>query len=85
MTARVFLRDQIRALSEKYEVTVFANMCDPQELAGFISGVRFQPVPIERAIAPMKDLAALWRMVWLLRRGRFDLVHSVTPKAGQWP
>ena len=34
MTARVFLRDQIRALSEKYEVTVFANMCDPQELAG---------------------------------------------------
>lgn len=82
MTAMVFLRDQIRALSEKYEVTVFANMRDSQELAGLWSGVRFQPVPIERAIAPMKDLAALWRMVWLLRRGRFDLVHSVTPKAG---
>lgn len=82
MTARVFLRDQIRALSEKYEVTVFANMCNSQDLAGLWSGVHFQPVPIERTIAPMKDLATLWRMVWLLRRGRFDLVHSVTPKAG---
>lgn len=82
MTARVFLRDQIRALSEKYEVTVFANMCDSQDLVGLWSGVHLQSVPIERTIAPMKDLAALWRMVWLLRRGRFDLVHSVTPKAG---
>ena len=81
-TARVFLRDQIRALSEKYEVTVFANIHDSQEFAGLWSGVRFQPVPIERAIAPMKDLAALWQMVRLLRQGRFDLVHSITPKAG---
>lgn len=82
MTAKVFLRDQIRALSERYEVTVFANMGDPQELAGLWSGVHLQTVPIERAIAPLKDLLALWRMARLLRRGRFDLVHSVTPKAG---
>ena len=26
MTAKVFLRDQIRALSEMYEVTLFANV-----------------------------------------------------------
>ena len=37
---------------------------------------------IERDIAPLKDLIALWQMTRELRRGRFDLVHSVTPKAG---
>jgi glycosyltransferase involved in cell wall biosynthesis len=82
MPAKVFLRNQIRALSERYDVTVFANMPDPRELAEVWSAVRLKHVPIEREIAPLKDLVTLWRMVWLLRRGRFDLVHSMTPKAG---
>lgn len=82
MTAKVFLRDQIRALSETYEVTLFANMRCPQEAEALGKEVRLQAVLIERDIAPLKDLIALWQMTRKLRRGRFDLVHSVTPKAG---
>ena len=82
MTAKVFLRDQIRALSEMYEVTLFANVRCLQDSETLGKEVCLQTVPIERDIAPLKDLIALWQMTRELRRGRFDLVHSVTPKAG---
>lgn len=82
MTAKVFLRDQIRALSEMYEVTLFANVQSLQDIETLGKRVYLQTVPIERDIAPLKDLIALWQMIRRLRRGRFDLVHSVTPKAG---
>jgi glycosyltransferase involved in cell wall biosynthesis len=40
------------------------------------------PVPMEREIAPLRDLAAWWRIYRILRRLRPDLVNSGTPKAG---
>lgn len=40
------------------------------------------PVPMEREIAPLRDLAALWRLYRVLRRMRPVLVNSGTPKAG---
>jgi glycosyltransferase involved in cell wall biosynthesis len=43
---------------------------------------RFFRIPIERRISPLSDLLALARLVSLFREQRFDLVHSITPKAG---
>ncbi len=40
------------------------------------------PVRIERKISPWRDFLAICQMVRLFRRYRFQLVHSVTPKAG---
>ena len=45
-------------------------------------GVRTAAVPMERRIAPLKDIASLWRLVRLFRKERPDMVHSMTPKAG---
>lgn len=81
-TVKAFLRDQIRALGENYEVTVFANSRNAAETGMPNGTVRLQSVAIEREIAPWRDLAALWHTVRWLRRGGFDVVHSVTPKAG---
>lgn len=46
-------------------------------------GVRFLTIPaLARPLRPWRDLLALAAMVRLLRRGRFDVVHLHTSKAG---
>ena len=79
MTVQAFLREHIRAAAEQFDVTVVANAA-----AADLEGVaaRLIPVPIERRIAPLADLNALLKLIGIFRRERFDLVHSVTPKAG---
>jgi glycosyltransferase involved in cell wall biosynthesis len=35
-----------------------------------------------REVSPVKDVVALWKIYRFIRRGRFDLVHTHTSKAG---
>jgi len=82
MTAKAFLRDQLRELSAIYDLHVLANAPD----AGFLDdiGVRasFTSVPLERSISPWCDWRALWALHRAFKRIRPHAVHSVTPKAG---
>ncbi len=51
------------------------------------AGITVHTLPFSRQIAPRDDLSALWQLVRLLRRERYDLIHTHTPKAsllGQW-
>jgi len=82
MTILAFLQDQIRHLSQEYDVAVIANLPSsaPMVLPG--SNITLYNVDIERKISLWKDLKAflvLWR---LFRKERFRVVHSITPKAG---
>jgi glycosyltransferase involved in cell wall biosynthesis len=77
LTVRAFLAAHIAKLAGEFDVTVIANA---DSLA--LDGARFISVPIVRPVAPLRDLYALARLVGVLRRERFDLIHSVTPKAG---
>ena len=82
MTVKVFLLNHIAALSQKYNVSVVANTND----IDFFNGVRIKttliPIRIERKIALWHDLKALFQLFCLFRKRRFDIVHSITPKAG---
>ena len=80
MTVAAFLRDQIRELAGRYDLFVAANAPNGDFLDGLPA--RFLPVPVERKILPLADLRALVSLYRLFRRERFDLVQSVTPKAG---
>lgn len=82
MTVVAFLRGHIAAALGKYEVFVVANTADREFLSRMGLGATLLPVPIERRIAPGSDLYALWRLYRLFRLHHFDLVHSVSPKAG---
>jgi len=82
MTVRAFLIDQLRALSDRYDVTLATNTVDEHFLLTLGIPSRIIQVPLERAINVKRDLAAIIKLWWLFRAERFDCVHSVTPKAG---
>lgn len=82
MTVQAFLQDQIRALSEKYEVTVVANSDDRDCLRRLNLNAEFVPVAIPRAIHLWRDVHALLSLYLLFRKRKFALIHSITPKAG---
>lgn len=82
MTAKAFLLGHLRALCERYDLTLAANTDNPGFLDDYDLKLRVVPVAIRREIAPRDDLAALFALRRLFRQERFEVVHSVTPKAG---
>lgn len=82
MTVHAFLLNHLAAIQADYELYVITNTNNPGFLAEH--GIRAHVIPlrIERKISLWRDLQALFRLIVIFRRRRFDLVHSVTPKAG---
>ena len=81
LTIRAFLCSHIAALSETFDVSVVANAA-PGTFAAETLPAELFSVPIERRISLLRDLRALVYLVGIFSRSRFNVVHSVTPKAG---
>ena len=81
MTVKAFLLKHIEELSKNYEVTVVSNsVLDlPKEYKAKIFS---KEIPIERKINLISDLKSIWLLCRFLKKEKFDLVLSVTPKAG---
>jgi len=82
MTVKTFLKCHILALVKYYEVTLIVNTTslDFAELNEL--PIKVIPVAIERSIKPIADMRALYELISIFKKQRFDIVHSVTPKAG---
>jgi lipopolysaccharide/colanic/teichoic acid biosynthesis glycosyltransferase/glycosyltransferase involved in cell wall biosynthesis len=81
-TARVFLAPHLRAMHEHYDVTLAVNTAHAALLQELGVEGTLLPLPIERRVSPWRDLVALATLYRAFRSGHFDLVHSITPKAG---
>ncbi len=79
---RAFMTDHVRALAKTYDVTVFCNFSSDDCTDLFDSSVKLVHIPFERPIRLLKDFKCLFLMVFFLRKGGFDSVHSVMPKTG---
>jgi glycosyltransferase involved in cell wall biosynthesis len=80
LVVRWFLLGHIRKLAQSYAVTLIVNN-DAPDLAALLP-CRIVSLRLERDIAPLADLRAL---AWLWRHFRaepYQLVQSITPKAG---
>lgn len=81
LSVKSFYRGQLAALRDAgFEVTVVCAE-EARLREALPDGVRFVPVGFSRVISPLADAAALWRLVRLFRRERFDMVQYSTPKA----
>src|SRR5687768_15371099 len=82
MTVEAFLIDQIRALSEQYEVHLAVNADQDSMQDRRLANVKVHRIRIERPISLLADFAAVLQLVRHFRQNGYAAVHSVTPKAG---
>ena len=79
-TAKSFLSDHIAALRKEYDVFYVSNEPDASKVAVPYDG--YYCVDIHRGISIINDLKGVYQLYRIFRKERFDVVHSVTPKAG---
>ena len=82
VSLNVFCRDQLRELSQHYEVVAVSSPGEELDEVARREGVKTVAVPMQRHIAPMSDLVSLMRLIACFRREKPWMVHSMTPKAG---
>ena len=82
LTLKAFMLGHLQALAGIAEVTVVADFTSEDASFAWPAEISRVAIPIARPIAPWADLLALLALFRLFRGQRFDLVHSITPKAG---
>ena len=82
MSVRVLLLDQIKALEADGHEVVAICADGPMVKDLRDMGVKVETVKISRELTPVSDARTLAEVTRLLRKHRFDVVHTHTPKAG---
>jgi glycosyltransferase involved in cell wall biosynthesis len=82
ITVKAFLLDHIRTMGRYFDISVAVNTGNTSFLKPYGIETPVIPVGIERGISPFADLKALFELYRLFRKERYDVIHSVTPKAG---
>jgi glycosyltransferase involved in cell wall biosynthesis len=77
-----FMKAHLEALGAEYDITLVTNGTAAELSALLERHVTFVPIAIERKVSVWRDLVALVDLWRLFLRERFDVVHSITPKAG---
>lgn len=79
-TAKSFLTEPIKLLSQHFDVYLAANIKDTDDLSDMcLAG--YKSIPIERRPSIKKDLKALNMLTAYFKEMKFDSVHSITKKA----
>jgi glycosyltransferase involved in cell wall biosynthesis len=82
LTAYCFLRSWFRFLGDNgFDVTLATTV---EQFRGELeeTGARVIHVPIARSACPARDFISLVRLYRLIKKEKFDLVHTCTTKAG---
>lgn len=79
----IFVKEMLPELKKKYEVVLLSSAGPEWEgVHRMHPDVKCIELDMERHIAPIKDIKALWRVWRVFCREKPRMVHSMTPKAG---
>ena len=79
ITAEVFLKTPISELSKHYEVHLASKFLTNKKMS---FNIKCHHIPIERKINIKKDILCLKKTINILKNEKFDIIHTITPKAG---
>lgn len=82
MSLNLLLSHQLRFMNDFYEVVAISSPGDELSEVGKREQVRTIGVAMTRAITPLKDIQALWKLYRVFRKESPAIVHTHTPKAG---
>jgi glycosyltransferase involved in cell wall biosynthesis len=82
ISLKVLLRQQLRFMSDHFEVLAVSSPGQILDEVSMAEGVRTTAVAMTRSITPVHDLKALWRLYRLFLKEHPAIVHTHTPKAG---
>jgi glycosyltransferase involved in cell wall biosynthesis len=82
LSIHFFFKPHLLKLVKFFDVSVVCNFRNEKHVTTLDLPVREVPVGIERKISLWRDWIALFSLLNLFKRERFDIVVSVAPKAG---
>ena len=82
MSLRYLLLNQLVSIRQAGYEVVGISAAGPEVPYIEAAGIRHIQVPMTRSFAPLADAASLWRLYKVMRRERFTIVHTHTPKPG---
>jgi glycosyltransferase involved in cell wall biosynthesis len=83
VTFSTLLLSQVASLHESgFAVTLVSSAGADLEDVARRYGMSYHGIEIALRISPLHDLVAFAKLWMFFRRNRFDIVHSITPKAG---
>jgi glycosyltransferase involved in cell wall biosynthesis len=81
VTIKAFFDKQFQALNEN-DLETYVICAPDEKLKEFLPAETiFLPVSFTRVMSPFKDVVAIFQLIKIFRRNRFDLVQYCTPKA----
>ncbi|MEM7112986.1 MAG: glycosyltransferase family 4 protein [Chloroflexota bacterium] len=81
MSLDYLLRNHLLDLQQRGHEIVGISAPGPYFPALEEAGIRYIPVAMTRRVTPLADLISLWQLYRVLKKEKFSLIHTHTPKA----
>lgn len=81
-TILAFMSKHLQALAGEYLTYAVCSNAHNISAKSLIPSVEYIDLSIERKISPLRDLISLFKLIHFFRANQFNLVQSITPKAG---